>query len=462
MTLVKGCVWIGITPIWKVVDEPAHFDNIQYRAERWQAPRWNRQHLEPVMNPGASAELQSSWQASQHYWRDRYLSGVREVPEEIALRSQATEPSARLSDGQMLEMSYPGFYYNLGVVPYRLFQTSSIVTRAYAIRVLSLLFGLLAVLCAYRAAFYVFDDDPWLAFAVGVVVALQPMASQQTAVINNDAPAIGVGALIFYLQLRLMARRQQAPSWPEYALLGFAAGLGLWCKPHLVTLLPGCAVAVLYSCWPRRHERASWLAAGVALAGFALIALPALPVLQETTHVLDALNAMTRPHAPVVRDSFPVWYWNATSLRDNMFGAYWGRFGWTEFAFDPDWTDWLHLARWAVWAGAGFGLVMRVFSLEPAWWRRRALVLATATAILIHGFVWYIEYRAETQLHVKWVMQGRHILIGLPAVAIIVVWALAAPLPRRLRPLAAAVIVTFAVLMNAGALATIARYHYGN
>src|SRR5689334_2887733 len=86
LTLTKGLVWVGVVPVWKNADEPAHFDNLQYRAEHLAAPRPTGEPIDKVVSPTASHELRESWKATQKYWRDKYLKQQRVVAEETLLR----------------------------------------------------------------------------------------------------------------------------------------------------------------------------------------------------------------------------------------------------------------------------------------------------------------------------------------------------------------------------------------
>ena len=342
LVLVKGWAWIGIFPVWKVADEPAHFDNIQYRAERGQAPRPTGAKIEAVMGPGVSAELHRSWEVTQHYWRSDFLPGVRSVPEEGELAELARHDDARLSDGQMPAMSYPALYYELGLVPYRLFAHSSIVTRAFAVRTLSLLFGVLAVLCTFAAARRVVDD-PWLAFAAALLVALHPVESQQTAAINNDAALVGIGALLFYLQIRMLAAWPDAESWRVYALFGACAGLALLAKPQALALMPGCAVVVAVGAWGRWRARATLVRLGAAAAAFAPLAVVAAIQLSASARAWATVNQATRPHldAPLHR-GFVGWLLHFDPRFSRfLFRTFWGQFGWIEFGFAREWFDWL-------------------------------------------------------------------------------------------------------------------------
>src|SRR5437870_3774676 len=83
LTIAKGMVWIAICPAWKIADEPAHFDNIQYRAQnRLRKPIWDGSPTERVMSSKAAYELRYAWNVTTNYYRTRFLPGTKTVPEE--------------------------------------------------------------------------------------------------------------------------------------------------------------------------------------------------------------------------------------------------------------------------------------------------------------------------------------------------------------------------------------------
>ena len=463
LTLLKSWVWIGIFPVWKIADEPAHFDNIQYRAERGHAPTPTGVAIDPVIGPGVSSELRRSWTVTQHYWRDRFLPGTRVVPEEGELAELGRHDEARLGDGQMPAMSYPALFYQLGVVPYLAFHHSSIVTRAFAVRVMSMLFGLLAVLCTFAAARRVLDDV-WLAFAAALLVSLQPAESMQTAAINNDAALVGLSALVLYLELRILMTWPAAASVRDFALFGGAAGLALLTKPQAVALLPGCAVVAWVGSYRFRRERATWLRLGAAAAAFLPLAAVAAVELRASVRAWATVNQATRPHvAAAVHDGIFAWLWHAyPSFYRYLDWQLWGRFGWMEFGFSRDWLDWLGNVMVAVACALVVAVALRMARLQSPWWSARGLGFLVGTLAVMSGFICYTEYRAETLLGVAGVVQGRGLLYALPAFAIIVVVAFGSLVPARLRRSVAAILVSCVALVNVGALVAIARYHYGH
>ncbi len=89
---------------------------------------------------------------------------------------------------------YSPLYYAAGVPFYDLVKNAPVETRLQAVRLLSVLLGVAAAGFAYLAGFWAFDRRRMLAAATAAVATLQPMASQQFAIVNNDALLIAAGA----------------------------------------------------------------------------------------------------------------------------------------------------------------------------------------------------------------------------------------------------------------------------
>src|SRR5689334_5453033 len=143
LTLAKGFFWIGMMPIFKIADEPNHFENVQYRAEYHRAPHYDGsgRAIEKVMHKGAAPEVLTAWASTNAYIRNGYKKGTRTVPDEALLRDMARTDANRRGDGQITSIDYPGFYYTVCVPAYDLFRHASVLARIAAVRTVSLCFG---------------------------------------------------------------------------------------------------------------------------------------------------------------------------------------------------------------------------------------------------------------------------------------------------------------------------------
>lgn len=459
LTLTKGLFWIALFPVFKIADEPSHFANVQYRGEFMRAPKEDPKAppLDPVLGPGEAPEMHLVWQVTNHLFRLNYRPDVDSAPEEEKLRAMATYPPNRRSTGQMTSMNYPGLYYDMAVGPYLLFRHSSVIVRIEAVRLLSLGFGILAVVMTFLAGRLLMTSRA-LAFAAAVVVMLQPMESQMCAAVNNDAGIIGFSALVIYLQLRFMIQLPRVPSWKWGALLGLAAGFDLLCKPHVYALLPGCAVVCALVVGFNLRDRRAWLFALVTAAVFAALIVP---------NLVESFHA-GRPFIPGHPDhpsrvGYPNFFAFLHSISPGyefyLFRSTFGQFGWLEYSLRGEMMD----PVIAVGEVAACGLVVafgaRIVLGPRRWVSTRGLLLTLWTALATVGFILYAEHRFRT-LGMVGVIQGRNFLFGFPAVALLVAVGYGALVPARFRALSAAALASSAFFFHFLAIIYIAGYHY--
>ncbi|MEO6951247.1 MAG: hypothetical protein ABI321_05485 [Polyangia bacterium] len=455
--LLKAIFWMALLPPLQIADEPSHFDDVQYRAEHGRAPAYDNHGLPiaPVMHPGASTEIRRLWYATipKGYFHEQHKD--TRLPDE--LRRLATTTSGRDTDGQATAMFYPGLYYSAAVPFYRAFSDSSVVTRIMAIRCLSLLFGLCAVICTYLAAGLVIDDE-LLCFAAALLVVLQPMESQMTVAVNNDAGVIGIAALLFYLSLRGLA---SLPGWPS---VGTVVGTALcavalyFTKPTSYGILPAAALAGAAILVAHLHERRVQL----AVAAGTLVTLVGVIVFRHSLAGLFPGDA-SHPAARGYSD-----FWTFLESLDDTYVLYlvkssWGQFGWLEYSMTTAWVTLLRGAFELVAVGtivAFFSWTIRDRAL-PFWLHGGRFAFCIATSLIGIAFILFVEHRFRLT-GVVGVIQGRNFLFMLPAFAIWTTVGITALVPQRLRGLSAALLVTGALLFHLAAISTIAQHHYAH
>jgi hypothetical protein len=301
-----------------------------------------------------------------------------------------------------------------------------------------------------------------LAFAAALLVCLQPMESQMTAAVNNDAAVIGFSAILIYLQARLLARLPEVPSWKWGALLGLVAALDVQSKPQAYALLPGCVVACGLVVYYNMRQRRAWLFASSAMLAFGLPLVTTLSriVTSGGTSVLPGGSNSPSSRAPanflLFLDSIDANY------KGYLFKSAFGQFGWVEYGINLDMVDSIHLIEpVALWGLIAAFAAYIVFGKRVTWISVRVLVFALATALFGVVMILFAEYRFRTT-GVVGVIQGRNFLYILPAAAVTVTAAFAALMPARFRTLSAATLVTTALALHLYSLVLIARYHYGS
>ncbi len=370
--LVIGALFAVYTPDWQAPDEPAHYNYIAQLAEDRRIPvieagDWDQEYLDA-------------------------LKGARFAPE-------------LLDDLHRIEYEdhQPPLYYMLAVPVYWVSDGS-----LTALRLFSVVCGLLIVWGAYAVARLMFPARRWLALATASFVAFQPQQVHILASVNNDAlawgiVAVGLAGLVAYLKAE--PGREISP-W----LLGLLVGVGLVTKATTYFLAGLVPLAIVLRWWsqgldPRALRRAliaflvpalllggMWWLRNIAVYGFpdflGLAAHDAVVVGQpRTADLIDRLG-----FGGYLREIVTV-----------TFNSFWGQFGWMAVPL-PRWTYTL-IGVWLAISAAGWLLDAWRRHGESATPRHREQVhawvilgLAVALAVLA-----YLYYNTEFQQH-----QGRY------------------------------------------------------
>jgi len=472
ITLLRGLTWAGAYPALKITDEPAHFDNIQYRAEHgFHAPRPDGTHIEKVMNMGSSLELRHLWRATNHYWRGHFLPDKRRVPDELELEQMALVKQNRVTTGQSPSLSYPGFYYSLGVPWYRAFRGSSVLNRVYALRVYSILWGLVLVGCTFIAARLTLTSRS-LAFVAALFVCMQPMAAQQMSAVNNDAGVIGLGAAVFLLQLVILQRLPQPPSIAALVGLALLSALAIETKPHAYALVPGSLLICAAVFWTAPRARTTWLALSLGALTFLvvrglchLICDSVAPGSVAAAGAVQAAATATQPLQNAVELPSMGFFGFLDAIEPSffeyLFMTAWGTFCWLDISLSADWFEALKLTSYLFWIGVTVATTSVLLLPDVRrFWDRRLGIFAAFTAFTGFLTILYAEYTLRIPGNVNHIVQGRSLLIVLPAFALVGAIALGSLVPRRLRPLATLIAACMILMLAFGSLVTVVNYDY--
>ena len=464
VAIIKGLVWISLIPAFKVADEPAHYENIQFRGERFKAPYPEApESLGTTIHNGSPPDVRLVWTRSNELFRNRYVAGVRSVHEEQTLREMARDPASRRGTGRLTSANYLGFYYNAAVPAYLLFKHASVLTRLAAVRCVSLLFGVIAVIATFFTARLVMNSRA-LALAAAMIVMLQPMESQMTAAVNNDAGVIGLAALLFYLQVRFLVRQPEIPRLGWGVLMAVLVGCILFTKPHGFAMLPGCVFVCALIVARNLRERRVWVFAAITATIAAAVVVAALYEMRE--HGQTAVMANTPASTAVLpRGAYPSYLTFLSRVDDDfklyLYRSFFGQFGWLEYSLPGYWLEYIGTVWTVVKFGAIAAIAARVLRLPGhSWLAIPAFVLSICTVLMTVGFILYAEYRFRL-IGIVGVIQGRNLLFGLPALAVVAAAAYGALVPARFRTLSATALVTSAAALNAAAILYIFRYYYG-
>ncbi|HYS03376.1 MAG TPA: DUF2142 domain-containing protein [Candidatus Eisenbacteria bacterium] len=447
LALVKGLVWTLALPPWYGPDEPSHFAYVQMLAVEGRVP-----HFAAPRDDGR--DVPADIQCSEHNLGFR-LNGpfFAEPPfgPDPARCDQPDTPAAQRPEiPTSSSAGYSPLYYAAGVPFYDLVKDAPVETRLQAVRLLSVLLGVAAAGFAYLAGFWAFDRRRVLAAATAAMVTLQPMASQQFAIVNNDALLIAAGAAFFWRFFRALRRGMGLGDTVWMAAL---VGLAYLAKPQGAFLAP----LVLIPLWLTRREngwRSLLLRAGVfvallggvvALGILANLILQGQAVPQVSQPITRALGLRAYVHE-LISDRFTHLYWL-------LVVSAWGHFVWVSAALPPP----------------TFTVILVVYLLALAGVIRAALIRRPGVTVMVSALLSVLVVGAlliglEALLFRKsgaLILQGRSFLELLPAVAVVIVGGLVALLPRGCERAGAVAVTLAALALNVFSLMVLLETLFG-
>jgi hypothetical protein len=413
--LLKGLVWSMTLPPFDAPDEPSHFVYAQLLALRGQLPVSSRaldagpdvvaltnDVAVPSVPPGAP---------SARFYPDRLGPGVDGSGE-----AQATALAAAPGRGNPAA-EYGPVTYAMYAVPIRLAAGAGIVAEVAAARLVAVLMGVAAGIAVVWLAREC-GLDRRLALTAAAVVGLEPMWSQQTAVVSADPGVLLFGTLFL---AALLAWRRTARA-PYAAVAACFMLLGLFSKPAMVFALPLPALpALIRPSVPVPRPRRTAVSAGglvesvsrprrIAIAA-GCIAASAMPfglwtLLRPGVAAAGSQHRSLSEYAQMAAAHHLSYY-------RGILAELWGQFGWVEVPL-PSPVQLVLVGVTLLMLGLGALALLRAGS-------RSALMVATVYAALC--LVSVVAFDVIT-----WHNQGSTSLQGrylLPALPVLVIGALA-------------------------------------
>jgi 4-amino-4-deoxy-L-arabinose transferase-like glycosyltransferase len=442
-TFLRGLVWLVSLPIWQGPDEPAHFSYVQSLAEQHRIPYFGEDDFSPEMRRSMALTRfagNDEWLSQREFVDGRYGPGERE--------SWSAPPQDRQSHLVNKAGAYAPVYYLAGVPFYYLGRPWGVIGSLFAVRLLDVLLGVLAIYLTVLAGRALWPTNPGLPLVGGGLLAFQPMFDQGTTMVNNDAGIYAVGAGWVALGLAALRRR---PDWRSGLALGALAGLGFVIKPTFGLVAGAALTLFLLRLWLWRPLRAAWIELGGMVAGSLLTAgwwvaasylnrgglvaqLPAFGTTGE--HSLGSYLAVVRR----ARFEYLFRAWLA---------RVWGDFAWLNTALPMG----VYLAIEAVLVFCLLGLV--IWFVRRRWERRPldepspAQIAFLASALL--GGMLFLHI-SDALLFIRTgglLLQGRYLLALGPALVLCLLVGALAWLPSRGRPAGAMLLLGGMIALNA-------------
>jgi hypothetical protein len=204
-TCFKEIIWSATTPLWHTPDEQAHFAQVQNTVEVRGDPK----------GQDLSNEIATSEQLLGTFRDEQGKNSFTHHPEyNIAYTDTSTGKfEEKINSIPFYERTkfikneatnYPPLFYLLSSIPYRIFYTSGLITRAFTVRFSSIIFGIFTVYFTYLISRLIFPKKFLFQITSAVLVSFQPMFTFVSAGTNSDNLFNALFTIFIYLYLKLI------------------------------------------------------------------------------------------------------------------------------------------------------------------------------------------------------------------------------------------------------------------
>jgi len=447
LAVAKGLVWSAVLPPWYGPDEASHYAYVQELVENGWLPRATDANAALYYPPDivcSESNLDLTLYGGFH----------AEPPFGIPMAPcSASSPADRLGSRPInAAAGYSPVYYAAAVPFYLLTRPLAVEARLDSVRLWSVVLGVLAAAFAYLAARWAFPESPYLAFAAAVLFTVQPMNSQQTAIVNNDALLIAVTAAFWWRFFRAL---RVGVSAREGVVLGGLIGLAYLAKPQglfLAALLPVLYVVGL----PRMPVRSEMSRLGGLAAAAAVPIIAAIGIGRIFSQVAGNTSALI-PTAPGVHgisqylSVYSVYHFERLYII--WITSFWGYFGW----FQVDLPSLVYVAiALAVAAGLG-GAVWMAARSAPL----RPVLVAAMLAYLVPAALIQLLEAYTFQSSGQLILQGRSFLMVLFPLLVLLIRGWQRLLPARASGLLAPAVILAGVGLNVISVLAMVDGFYG-
>lgn len=406
-----GLLYAINTPKWQMPDEPAHFNYIRHIAETGALP---------VLQPGD--------------FKADYLEQIK----------AAKFPATMSIDAIRYEAYQPPLYYLSATPVYLIVRGFGIDATVIALRLFSVVLGVIVLLVAFNIVREIFPDDNWLALATVGLMATVPQHIAVSASISNDLAAELALILILWLAVKRVKN--------EFGDLRFAILGGILFGAALLTkttaYVPGAALLALAEI----AHNGRWSAViGQLLKLFALALLIAAPMFLRGAlayGITDPLG-IARHDAIVVGQLTTTQAITEAGLKSVVlkfgvvtFKSFWAQFGWMGVLVND--RIYVALAILCTTAWLGFALyVLRIcrhreLLTEAQPWRIGLLIV-----LLVVTIVDYIGYNFKF-----FQPQGRYLFPALISITFFLIVGLRELIARAYQQLVFALLYVGFVLLD--------------
>jgi len=438
-------------PPWMGPDEPRHVEYVLLLVEKGRLVAWGDSLPEIEERITRSMD-------SYNFWRYGLVS-----PDVYRPGSRPTSFDQIWSPGLTHELHQPPLYYLMQAPLALLSRGMDIAGQVRLMRLLSALLAAGTVVMTWLAAREAFPGDRLLVITAAAFVAFLPMHAFMAGVVNNDALAELLGAVLVYTLVRGL-RRGFSPGMMLASLLFVVLGLLTKRTTAVAPVLLGWAIFLVL----RRQRRVPlWRIAGVTIAGLGAIAwlasrfvdvldrvstqLPAVLHSLVYIYILFLVRPGSEHRLALQLDQFTTADAFAYYRRwlNMLFETFWARFGWVNIRIHWLLYDLLAILTMVALAGAVLIVWEAVRGQRPPTaWQRDVIVFLAGAIVLAFLLLVVKTVREWDAAHIA-TTQARFLFPALAPIAILFVGGLRRLVSGQWHGLMSAGLVAGLLVLNA-------------
>ncbi len=381
--LAKGIFFIFLIPPFEAPDEPSH---IKYAINLFHNPTF----LTNKFTMGIGYSLGQSWNYQKKYTMPKLQTRYNSVHRELFQRNNyQKEPSLDNITGN------PPLYY-FYLLP---FYGASLSFPSYIsivfLRFGSLMLGGISLVFFYHIARLLFPKSQAIPLICVLVIALHPMFTFITSVVNNDNGVILALSAFFYYGMRLLVSSQK--KLKEYLFTAIIVGIAALSKPQALLVVP------IFG-WVLLQDKKLHISRKV-LCIFVAFLLPLIWYGVMTHFSYSYTVGISKQH------SLALWKYPIDFLKAHqpigVFMSFWGYFGWLDVVM----PKWIYASLFLTVLLAGAGWVKAFFQrrLHSTALQKNIYIFLGSTAVLYIVAMVGIDWVKYIQTY-SFAMQGRYFL----------------------------------------------------
>jgi len=377
-----------MVPLFEAPDEPVQFDYVQKIAENNKI-FFNKNDRKDIFQSEeiCSAARYSGLMKFSPSFLNKYnftLSETGEHEDEI----NRLPPYLRKtnSDIPAISIQYPPLYYMFATIPYNMFYNSNLIVRVFAVRMLSLLLGLLTIFMVYEISGLIFPGQKYLPAAIALLVSFNPMFTFISSSVNSDNLLTLFFTIFLYYYAKIFLNKYKTR---DIIFLVVIVLLGNFTKQHFALSL---VVLFVLFCFAGKYPLKTRIIAGLSCSALLFLA---------------ALNLKSNFPAPVFAEKIgsvfryiygsfiPFFFGNALSL------SFFGNFGWLNVPI-PIWCSRVLLIFTIIF------ILLYFYDLVRSYYKKRSFLTFRKHILLLVPIVIYILGLIYVDCNVKFGLQGRY------------------------------------------------------